>query len=52
MVDNPRGLEDRQAKALSILEKLQQEQATTGEWVWGLIAAALTCVAVWLCRFW
>jgi hypothetical protein len=45
-------LERRQAEALSILEKLQQEQATTGEWVWGLLAAGLAVVAVWLCRFW
>lgn len=45
-------LEQRQAKALSILEKMQADQTTTGEWLWGLVAAGLGCVVVWMIRFW
>ena len=47
-------LEERQAKARMILASLMEEEAAPakGEWVWGLVAAALGCVAVWLCRFW
>jgi hypothetical protein len=47
-------LEERQARARRIIASLMEEEAAPakGEWLWGLIAAGLAVVAVWLCRFW